>query len=691
MNTEKLTGRLAPAPTGEALAAGAVITFQVMPAGTHTCDFRQGTACARRTVAVTPDAARALQEQLAAANAGRAGKQRCYFDFDHRGEGPAAAWPLGFDWRAVPAPGVYCRAELSAAGAEAIEGKTYRSFSPAFTVTKDKPARVIADPDLSLCMGSLVNEPAFHDIEPLWAGEARNDSAGHVGPAVTEKTKPNAMSEQTTAVAAVQDATTEALKASEAQKHALQAKLEQLQAADAARRKADAEAAVADAVRRGAIPAAHEQLKASWTKWGTEAPDMLEALKNLRGSEALAASITPGAVRVEVKDGPARIIAALGEKLKASRATQGTDPASAQRRAQLGREIAQLYTSDVRSNSALLNMPLQSMHEALQAATAADTLGTLRGTLVAQRTLELFRINYPMFRSIYTDFSDQPGFYGQTINTRILSKLAVQTYDPDLDTDGRPKGWATASPATSTDVNLVINQHAGVPLVFDSNTLASTPRRLFDEFAPAAMYGIASYFVGKVYALFTAANYNGYASVVAGKVPVAYATYAKSLGDFARSAVTELNAVFNPNEVPLHDRALLLNSAYFAALSRDPSLVTFWAGQRNPEIVTEGELPKMSKFIPIEAPDFPTTSNRVGIALQKSGVVIASRLPGDYTQVLPGASYGNVTQVVDAETGLSLLLVEYVNHREGYAEMRLQTMFGVAVGDKRAGLVITSA
>lgn len=690
---ERLSGQLAAAPAAnEALAAGSVIEFQVMPAGTHTCNFTQMGRCAKRTVAVTPDAAAALQEQLNAANTARGGKQRCFFDFDHADKGPAAAWPLGFTWRDGAAPGVYCRAELSAAGAEAIRGKTYRSFSPVFSVTKGEvPARVIADPDPDLCMGSLVNEPAFHAIEPLFAKEtlsAAGDSA-----AVTENKNKHNMSEQTQAVAASQAATdAEALKAASASNRKLQEKLEQLEAADAARRKADAEAAVAEAVKRGAIPAADEQLKAKWTKWATETPDMLEALKAMPGKESLAARETVQAAhsRMQVKEGPARIFSALGEQLKANRAIRGYDAVSTERRGAISREIQRIYAAEFKPTSEVLGMPFHAIAEALQAATASDTLGTLVGTLVTQRTLELFRINYPLFKSIYLDFSDQPASFGQTITTRIISKPAVQTYSDTLGSDGRPAGWSTASAATTTDASTSLDEHVGVPVVFSADTLAKTTRRLFDEIAPGMSYALASYFVAKIYALFTAARYNGYAAVSGTKVPVAYATYAKSAGDFARSAVVDLNAIFNPNEVPLTDRVLLLNSAYFAALGKDPSLVTFWAGQRNPELITEGELPKMSKFIPIEAPDFPATSNRVGMALQKNGVVAISRLPNDYSKVMPGASYGNVTQIADPETGMAVMLVEYINHTGGYAEMRMETMIGAGVGDKRAGLVLTS-
>jgi hypothetical protein len=153
---------------------------------------------------------------------------------------------------------------LSAAGAEAIRGKNYRAFSPQFWVTKTKPARVIRGTDT--CMGSLVNEPAFHEIEPLWA-KATNSAAGGSAAVTPQDPPPNAalqkastMETQNQAVAATADP------AKDSKILDLTKEVETLKAKDASRRKADAEAGVNAAVKRGAIPAQNEQLKAKWQK-----------------------------------------------------------------------------------------------------------------------------------------------------------------------------------------------------------------------------------------------------------------------------------------------------------------------------------------------------------------------------------------------------------------------------------------
>ena len=276
---------------------------------------------------------------------------------------------------------------------------------------------------------------------------------------------------------------------------------------------------------------------------------------------------------------------------------------------------------------------------------------------------------------------------------RLVVVPAVQSYNTASDGTGRPLGWNTISTAQTKDVLITLDEHIGIPIVFDANTLASTMRRLFDEQAPAAAYALAKYFVEKIYKLFTLANFNAYAVVNAAKVPVAYANYPVGQQDFARSTLTKIAAIMNPNEVPIGDRIVLLNSPYFEQLATDPSLVTFFAGQQSPEIVTENRLPRLAGFEPIEAPNLNApnvTPTLVGMALHKAGVVTKTRLSNDYTQALPGSSYGSVTTVTDPDIGISVVLVQYVNHTGGYAEWRIQVMLGAAVGDSRGGLCITS-
>jgi hypothetical protein len=326
----------------------------------------------------------------------------------------------------------------------------------------------------------------------------------------------------------------------------------------------------------------------------------------------------------------------------------------------------------------------------IAAATDADNVGTLAGALVLQRSLPLFKYEYPILADLYTDFSATPGLFNQTEDTHVIITPAVQEYDNTLGSDGRPKGWVTVSPAQTVDAPVKLDKHVGVPIVFGADTLASTPRRLFDEQGPAAIYAMAKYYVAKITALMTPGNFNAYAQATEdGKVPDAYPTYAVAQKNFSMDAVDDLEAIFDANEVPTSGRGLLLNAKYHGALRKDPRLSLFFAAMQKPDLVTEGKVPKLNGFLPQRAPWLPPANGLTGFAFHKAAIVLKQRLPTDFTKALDVMIPGSITTIVDPESGLSTLLVQYVNLQRGYGEWRNETLLGAGVGDKRGGLCIT--
>jgi hypothetical protein len=427
----------------------------------------------------------------------------------------------------------------------------------------------------------------------------------------------------------------------------------------------------------------------------------------------------------------------------------------------LAREAAAIFARDIDKNPDIISM---SIEEAVKAADVTDTaVGLLSGTLVLQRALPLLQFEYPVLSTVFSDFSDEPGLFNQTADTRIVLKPAVQTYNPAVDNAGRPKGWDIASPAQAVDVSIKLDEYVGVPIVFGVQTLAQTVRRLFDEEAPMALYALGGYFVKKLAALLTAANYPAYsitsigtgattinsnvatASSNAGMypgqaisgtgipafcyvstinvdgvtftmtqkatatnsgltftlgpgfddagvvlpVPNLYATYVSALADFNMASLGQIGAAFDAGMVPQGYRYIMLNAMFYQRLAQDPSFNTFFAAMRNPEIITKGTLPELQGLTPQKAPWFPASNNRVGFAYNKAALVLKTRLPQDFTQAVGAMVPGSVTTVT-APSGISVLLVQYVNLQSNYAEWRPEIMLGAAVGDRRSGLVITS-
>jgi hypothetical protein len=614
--------------------------------------------------------------------------------------------------------------------------------------SKENPAHFIC-PEVTaqnvgsfLNMGTLTNRPAAKQNEPLFAAQpattlpvasaaARN--AGTTSSTTTHKinmlkteenvaalTARNEQLEQKIAELTAADAAADKIeiRALAAELQANQAKLElakqnekiiSLEAAEVKRKETAADEAVAQMIHNQQIAMLDKELQASWKNKFIADPTLIPLIVKAKagngrvtaGSAALTASMGYG----DVNEGPIRIYKHLGELCKRQMRAFGMEASDCKLRSETAKQFALVYRKEIRGEFDASGCPTMKpefvyapLNEAvpLEAAADTDTLGTLVGTLVTQRTLDLFRYKFPLISRIMTDMSDQPSDLNQAVSTRKVLVPAVQTFDTTLDTDGYPKGWDVASSAQTTDINITLDELVGVPIPFSMAALSSTQRQLFGEQAEAQVYALIKYFLAKLYAVCTVANFNAYAVVTAAdaqgiiKVPTAYASYAVALIDFARSAAANIGVAFDSNEVPEEMRTLLLNAQYYGKATQDPSIVTFFAGQQSPGIITDGVLPNLSGFAPVKAPNFPGTNNRVGIALQKNGLLAKSRLPANLMDVFPGAGNGTSTQVTDPDTGFTMMMVRYIDNKRGFAAQLAAAILGAAKGDVRGGLVITS-
>lgn len=625
--------------------------FMFMPAGTHSINATQGNKPVSKVIIVDASAATALQSQLEAVNT--RSPQKAFFDYDHKDE-QASGYPISFHWKDGPAPGVYCKVEWSKAGADAIKGKSYRAFSPVFHIDKSAPARIACRKDADLNFGGLVNDPAFENILPLWAKQQQ--------PSTTESDDDmkKTLAELQAALKTVQtelagikaksanaadlaqyEAAIAAKKLEEANIE-LQIQNAQLQESIQAKRKEEAKVHVDAAVARGAIPAKDEALKAKWQGWLEEKPELSSVLDALGANPALKAGrITHNGVTISRESSLSVLNAYAAERDSVKRGA--------------------LYAKEIKPRLAEGDdLPLEG----------ANSVGTLAGTLVSQRTLDLFKLEFPVLGAISTDFSSESAAFNQQIMSRIITIPTVQVYDPVT-------GWPAAN-MVATDVPVTMSAHVGIPFTVDSNTLAGTVRRLFDESAPAGAYALGKYFVDLIYALITAGNFNSYAPIVCAQI------------DFAKITLTQAAAVLNPAGVPMAGRVALMNSLYAQQLSNDPTLQFFYA-MNNPSAITESKQGKIATFQPLEAPNLPVTGNLATFCMQKSALVASSRMPNDYTRALSsGANNGTVSTVTNVETGMSVMLTEYVDHQKGAATWRQSVMVGAAVGDKRGGQLITS-
>lgn len=175
-------------------------SFMYMPAGRHTiiAGFR-GKAIELTVEVVPEDAAKVLSASMEQLQASQP-KQRLFGCIEHA-EKDASVWAKKFEARP---DGVYLCAEPSKLGADHVNGRIHRSWSPSFLTDADyAKARLSGDiyqfPDgvkgsksnpakitgCAFCLGTLTNKPAFREMSPVMAREAVDAvvmAAGTSGP-----------------------------------------------------------------------------------------------------------------------------------------------------------------------------------------------------------------------------------------------------------------------------------------------------------------------------------------------------------------------------------------------------------------------------------------------------------------------------------------------------------------------------
>lgn len=294
---------------------------------------------------------------------------------------------------------------------------------------------------------------------------------------------------------------------------------------------------------------------------------------------------------------------------------------------------------------------------------ASNTTGTLAGALVAQRCLELLVQQNPILTEVTTDLSAEGGLLGQKVYTRYASIPSVQAYSV-------ASGYVDTS-ATTTDASVTIDQHRYCQVSFNETELASTSRRLLDEQSYPLLAAMSGDIVAALYAKLTNANY-------ASKT-------ACSLASFDRTTLIGMAKAMTLAGIPYENRQLLLTPEFYGKLCEDETIVSGLVNQASGSAIATGTLPRVHGFKIHECASLPDNSEHLeGFAFSKSALLLAVRLPNDYTVGIPTAM-GYITPITEPMSGLSLLLTKFADFDMGRAKQRLSWMYGVAVGQAAAG------
>lgn len=164
-------GTTLPAILGDAATAQLPEEIQWMPPGTHRVTPEVGGKPRPMSITVDEALAKRMGEMVQRMReaAARGEGDVPYFDFNHD-DGPAAAEVLALRWGGddPKSGGIRARVTWTAAGRDALAGKTYRRFSPQWW-TDPKTEQPVG---VGVNLGGLVNRAAFQTIQPVVAKDA---------------------------------------------------------------------------------------------------------------------------------------------------------------------------------------------------------------------------------------------------------------------------------------------------------------------------------------------------------------------------------------------------------------------------------------------------------------------------------------------------------------------------------------
>lgn len=350
-------------------------------------------------------------------------------------------------------------------------------------------------------------------------------------------------------------------------------------------------------------------------------------------------------------------------------------------------------------------------------------LGVLNTALTLQWNLGHLENQLIMLDDITTDLSGTPVLFNQQARTRYIKVPGVQ-----LKTS--TNAW-TPTAGNDVDVNVLMNNYAGVPIGINNAVLGSSARQLMNEQKSPQLYGLAEYIL---YTLVnTAINgstrfANDGVTTSTIKAASAFVDPTFGAGRFNVSGATlktfvaDLPAAMDLSKFPGGDepagaadllRYAWVHTSLYSSIAGDSNFQLNQSIQGIRQVPGEN-LIRTGRFTDIGNNKFRksqlvvdnnTTSGSgadgaanalfvtpgaysaakvVGLAGTRSGLLFVSRTPLDYTKVMPEIpSTAAIELFSTPKLGITFMIVKYLDHAYETANMRAQLMWGSGIGDER--------
>jgi hypothetical protein len=284
----------------------------------------------------------------------------------------------------------------------------------------------------------------------------------------------------------------------------------------------------------------------------------------------------------------------------------------------------------------------------------------LNDDIIVQKAIQAFTAELAPLRAFSTDFSDETEKVGATVQVPIPANITAGTDQNAYETEDSGALGVASVPLTG---------YAKATVGITDAQFSNSPAARLEMFAVQQAKAVARKIIADAWALIVHATY-------AQKVT-------KALASIATADIRAMKVLLDKANVPMSDRALLLNPDVFDKIAGDTTITIANAmAYGGPEVVREGMIPRLLGFDVLNSNIIPGNSeNLVGFAVHPSAMAIAIRTlkpqePSEYLE----------TRIVrDEQSGVGLGYRRHYSAAKGTHFCTFEATYG-AVAAVPAGL-----
>ena len=288
----------------------------------------------------------------------------------------------------------------------------------------------------------------------------------------------------------------------------------------------------------------------------------------------------------------------------------------------------------------------------------ANTLTDVKDIKVAQNALLPFMAALLPLHAFSTNFSPEPADKLDTVRVPVVG---APTQSSDF-----AGSYTASADSTVTVVPVQLNRHKFKTVHLTAREAAETANNVLESLVTGAVKQLAQDVLQDIFTEITAANFG------------APAIAAIAANSFDYKKVLAVREACSNAKMPISDRALVLDGAYFTnLLSEEIVTRSFMAPIAQPGVV-EAQIRRLAGFDFYETVILPENNEKLaGFAAHPSGLAVAMRY------LVPVANYDEAGAVTDPETGITFGYLRYTEIQSNRIFVTVECLYGfkAAIGD----------